>query len=73
MAERLPLTLQAYRLLTAVATPLAPLLVSHRLKRGKELPARLNERYGESNVSRPPGPLVWVHGASVGELLAVIP
>ena len=73
VAERLPLTLQAYRLLTAVATPLAPLLVSHRLKRGKELPARLNERYGESNVSRPPGPLVWVHGASVGELLAVIP
>ena len=73
VAERLPLTLQAYRLLTAVATPLAPLLVSHRLKRGKELPARLNERYGESNLSRPPGPLVWVHGASVGELLAVIP
>ena len=73
VAERLPLTLQAYRLLTAAATPLAPLLVSHRLKRGKELPARLNERYGESNVSRPPGPLVWVHGASVGELLAVIP
>ena len=73
MAERLPLTLHAYRLLTAAATPLAPVLVSYRLKHGKELPARLAERYGESTVARPSGPLVWVHGASVGELLAVIP
>jgi 3-deoxy-D-manno-octulosonic-acid transferase len=69
----LPLTLHAYRLLTAAATPLAPVLMSHRLKRGKELAARLNERYGESDVARPSGPLVWVHGASVGELVSVIP
>ena len=73
MAEGLPLTLHAYRLLTAAATPLAPVLMSHRLKRGKELAARLNERYGESDVARPSGPLVWVHGASVGELVSVIP
>jgi 3-deoxy-D-manno-octulosonic-acid transferase len=73
VGEGLPLTLHAYRLLTAAATPLAPALMSHRLKRGKELAARLNERYGESVLARPPGPLVWVHGASVGELLSVIP
>jgi 3-deoxy-D-manno-octulosonic-acid transferase len=71
--EGLPLTLHAYRLLTALAAPLAPALISHRLKHGKEDAARLNERYGQSKVARPPGPLVWVHGASVGELLAVIP
>jgi 3-deoxy-D-manno-octulosonic-acid transferase len=71
--DRLPLTLRAYRLLTAAATPLAPALIAHRLKRGKELPARLGERYGQSKVARPSGPLVWVHGASVGELLSVIP
>ena len=73
MAEGLPLTLHAYRLLTAAATPLAPALMSHRLKRGKELAARLNERYGQSELPRPPGPLVWLHGASVGELVSVIP
>jgi 3-deoxy-D-manno-octulosonic-acid transferase len=73
VAERLPFALQAYRLLTAAATPLAPALVSHRLKHGKELPARLTERYGESKIARPPGPLVWIHGASVGELLSVVP
>jgi 3-deoxy-D-manno-octulosonic-acid transferase len=73
VANGLPLTLHAYRLLTAAATPLAPALMSHRLKRGKELAARLHERYGESDVARPSGPLVWVHGASVGELVSVIP
>ena len=73
MPEGLPLTLHVYRLLTAAAAPLAPTLVSHRLKHGKEHPARVNERYGQSKVARPEGPLVWVHGASVGELLAVIP
>jgi 3-deoxy-D-manno-octulosonic-acid transferase len=73
VADGLPLTLHAYRLLTAAATPLAPVLISHRLKHGKELSARLNERYGESKIVRPSGPLVWVHGASVGELLSVIP
>jgi 3-deoxy-D-manno-octulosonic-acid transferase len=73
VAEGLPLTLHVYRALTAAATPLAPALISHRLKHGKEHVARINERYGESKVARPPGPLVWVHGASVGELLAVIP
>jgi 3-deoxy-D-manno-octulosonic-acid transferase len=73
VSEGLPLTLHAYRLLTALAAPLAPALISHRLKHGKEDAVRLNERYGQSKVARPPGPLVWVHGASVGELLAVIP
>jgi 3-deoxy-D-manno-octulosonic-acid transferase len=73
VAEGLPLTLHGYRLLTAMASPLAPALIARRLKRGKEHPERLNERYGEGTLARPAGPLVWVHGASVGELLAVIP
>ena len=71
--EGLPLTLHAYRLLTAAASPLASALISHRLKHGKEDAARVNERYGKSMIARPDGPLVWVHGASVGELLAAIP
>jgi len=73
LPDGLPLTLSAYRLLTAAASPLAPVLVSHRLKRGKEDPERLAERYGQTKRARPAGPLVWVHSASVGELLAVAP
>ena len=73
MAERLPPTLAAYRLLTAIATPLASHVLDHRLKRGKEHPERLPERRGIAGAARPRGPLVWVHGASVGELVAVLP
>jgi 3-deoxy-D-manno-octulosonic-acid transferase len=73
VADRSPLTLQAYRLLTAAALPAADLLLNYRLKRGKEHPERLPERRGVSSVARPEGPLVWLHSASVGELLAVLP
>ena len=71
--QPLPLTLHVYRALLTVATPFAGILLSHRLKRGKEDPQRFAERRGESTVARPPGPLVWVHGASVGEVAAIIP
>jgi 3-deoxy-D-manno-octulosonic-acid transferase len=71
--NRLPVTLRAYRRLTAAGTPLAQLVLSHRLRRGKEHPQRIAERRGLAELPRPQGPLVWVHGASVGEMLAVIP
>jgi 3-deoxy-D-manno-octulosonic-acid transferase len=40
------------------------------LKQGKEDPARVDERRGIARQPRPAGPLVWIHGASVGEVLA---
>ena len=73
VAERLPWTLRAYRGLTSMATPLAGAVLARRLSRGKENPARLAERRGEAKIARPRGPLIWAHGASVGEMLAVSP
>src|ERR1043165_2729761 len=73
VAERLPWTLRAYGSLASMATPLSRLVLARRLSRGKEHPQRLAERRGESAIPRPPGPLIWAHGASVGEMLAVIP
>ena len=73
MREPLPVTLRLYQWASAAAAPAAPRLLQRRLKRGKEHAARLAERRGEPSLPRPPGPLVWVHGASVGEILAVIP
>jgi 3-deoxy-D-manno-octulosonic-acid transferase len=73
VAERLPWTLRAYRSATALATPFARLVLARRLRRGKENPTRLAERRGEARIARPAGPLIWFHGASVGEMLAIIP
>src|ERR1700758_3350856 len=70
MASALPMTLRLYRRLSSVAAPLAPALIRRRLKQGKEDPARIGERRGMSADLRPHGPLVWIHGASVGEVLA---
>jgi 3-deoxy-D-manno-octulosonic-acid transferase len=70
MANSLPMTLRVYRKLSTAVVPLSPALIKRRLKLGKEDPARIGERRGLSPSIRPPGPLVWIHGASVGEVLA---
>ena len=70
MTNPLPMTLRVYRKLSSAMMPLAPALIKRRLKQGKEDPARVGERRGMSADIRPHGPLVWIHGASVGEVLA---
>ena len=73
MADSLPITLRAYRRLSSALTPMVPLLIKRRLQNGKEDPIRIGERRGIAGVERPAGPLIWVHGASVGEVLAAAP
>lgn len=70
MSRDVPLTLRAYRKLSAMATPVTGLLLSRRLRQGKEDVLRVGERRGFAGVDRPNGPLIWIHGASVGEVLA---
>jgi 3-deoxy-D-manno-octulosonic-acid transferase len=70
LANSLPMTLRVYRKLSFAMVPLSPAVISRRLKLGKEDPARIGERRGLSTDVRPAGPLVWIHGASVGEVLA---
>ncbi|GGE59313.1 3-deoxy-D-manno-octulosonic acid transferase [Niveispirillum cyanobacteriorum] len=62
-----------YRGLTHLAGPAIGRLLDRRAARGKEDPARRHERLGRPLLPRPAGRLVWVHAASVGEALAVLP
>ncbi|WP_413207207.1 3-deoxy-D-manno-octulosonic acid transferase [Rhodospirillum sp. A1_3_36] len=62
-----------YRALTTLGGPVIDVLLRHRQRRGKEDAVRLGERLGYPGLPRPPGPLVWTHGASVGEAKALLP
>ena len=70
MANALPMTLRFYRKLSSAIVPMAPVLIKRRMRLGKEDPERIGERRGITRDTRPHGPLVWIHGASVGEVLA---
>ncbi len=67
------LGLKTYRTALSALRPLAPVLLSARERVGKEDAARRGERLGFPGLTRPEGPLAWVHAASVGETNAVLP
>ncbi|MGK9052406.1 lipid IV(A) 3-deoxy-D-manno-octulosonic acid transferase [Neorhizobium sp. CSC1952] len=62
-----------YRLAGIVLYPLAGPYLSYRAIKGKEDKSRRLERLGYASLARPRGPLVWVHAASVGETIAIMP
>ncbi len=67
------IALALYRAATGLLEPLAPTVLRRRARRGKEDGERLHERLGHASAERPAGPLVWLHGVSVGETLSLLP
>ena len=67
------LTLTLWRAAATMAAPALRLMLRRRVARGKELAERLPERRGIDPTPRPPGRLIWLHAASVGETMSMLP
>ena len=67
------LILSTYRGLTSLSAPVLNRLLQQRITRGKEDPQRYVEKRAEKMAARPEGPVLWCHGASVGEALSILP
>ena len=65
--------LRAWRLGGFLLAPVAAILALWRLARGQEERHRLRERFGYATLPRPEGKLIWLHGASIGEVTALLP
>lgn len=62
-----------YRGATGLSGPFLKSLLHKRLDKGKEDAARYTERYAQTSINRPNGKVMWLHGASVGEALSILP
>jgi len=62
-----------YRVLINIITIISPLIFFFRILKKKEHPLRFKEKLCFFSKKRNKGKLIWFHGASVGEILSVIP
>ena len=62
-----------YRIVTTVAGPLISRHLAKRARSGREDPERAAERRGAAGLVRPSDKLIWLHAASVGETVSVMP
>lgn len=65
--------LSLYRATTTLGGPLIRLYLARRRASGKEDPQRFEERLGIARQPRAAGRLVWMHAASIGESLSLLP
>ncbi|MSP01116.1 MAG: 3-deoxy-D-manno-octulosonic acid transferase [Acetobacteraceae bacterium] len=56
-----------------LAAPALRLMLRVRVARGMEIADRVPERRGIDHTRRPNGPLLWLHAASVGEVMSLLP
>ena len=62
-----------YQLLLSLALIFSPIIIVYRLFKNKEHETRFVEKFSFNTKKRINGRLIWFHGASVGEILSIIP
>tara|TARA_B100000780_G_scaffold61751_1_gene39929 strand:- start:1448 stop:2695 length:1248 start_codon:yes stop_codon:yes gene_type:complete len=62
-----------YRVMINIILFISPLIIFFRLLKKKEDSKRFKEKFSYFSKKRVKGRLLWFHGASVGELLSIVP
>ena len=62
-----------YQIIILLIILFSPIIIILRIFRNKEDKKRFIEKFSISSRKRNKGNLIWFHGASVGEILSIIP
>ncbi|WP_415299762.1 3-deoxy-D-manno-octulosonic acid transferase [Candidatus Pelagibacter sp. Uisw_134_02] len=62
-----------YRVLVNIVLLFSPIIILIRLLKKKEHTKRFKEKFGFYTKKKIRGKLIWFHGASVGEILSIVP
>ena len=62
-----------YQLIVSLLLLISPLIIIFRIFKKKEDKKRFKEKFVFPTKTRKKGKLIWFHGASVGEILSIIP
>ena len=71
--KKISFSLRLYLVLSFLMDPVYLVYQSISVLRGKENPKRFWERWVNKKINRPSGKLIWLHAASVGETLSLLP
>ena len=62
-----------YQFIVSLIFLISPIIIILRIYKNKEDKVRFREKFGITSKKRTIGKLIWFHGASVGEILSIIP
>jgi 3-deoxy-D-manno-octulosonic-acid transferase len=62
-----------YQIFVTLIILLSPIIIIFRIYKNKEHKVRYKEKFSIPSKQRDEGNLIWFHGASVGEILSIIP
>ena len=62
-----------YQIFLSLIILISPILIIFRILKKKEDKIRFKEKFSIPSKKRSKGKVIWFHGASVGEILSVIP
>ena len=62
-----------YQIFVTLIVLLSPIIIIFRIYKNKEHKVRYKEKFSIPSKQRDEGNLIWFHGASVGEILSIIP